>query len=104
MATKYYSMPNMRKMSKGRGIVTKILKSHIGSINGSEDVISSVQKKKSELSGLCAVYKPKGLSSASVVAKIKYILQSYFQENMKQKCKIKVLSSIWLNFLKLSGY
>lgn len=57
---------------------------------------------KNELSGLCAIYKPKGLSSAAVVAKIKFTLENYFQEKLKQKCKIKVSITLRLwNFNKV---
>jgi hypothetical protein len=51
--------------------------------------------QKENLSGLCAVYKPSGISSSFVVGKIKYILQRHCTEHifeMKQKCKIKVKS------------
>jgi hypothetical protein len=53
--------------------------------------------QKENLSGLCAVYKPSGISSSFVVGKIKYILQRHCTEHifgMKQKCKIKVMASI----------
>ena len=42
------------------------------------------------LSGICAVYKPKGITSSGVVGKVKYILQSGLQKSVGSKVKIKV--------------
>ena len=46
----------------------------------------------SKISGLCAVYKPKGISSSGVVGRIKYILQSGAQKIVGNKVKIKVVN------------
>lgn len=41
-------------------------------------------------SGLCAVVKPKGLSSNQVVSAIKYTLRNGAQDIIKTKCAVKV--------------
>lgn len=59
-----------------------------------ENTITTVSLNSDVPSGLIAIYKPKNWSSAGIVAKIKYILQSEQRRITGVKSKIKVRTSL----------
>lgn len=72
----------------------KVIKVLYNELSNNVNEENNLKASSKVLSGLCAVYKPKGITSSGVVGRIKFILQSGAQKIVGNKVKIKVLKPL----------